>query len=214
MVCKEQTCWQLRVMLLKCSWQFYLLYFKPVHLEGRLWVNPHVNFLSPDTMPSTWQVACKYLLNIWILKSISVFCSLYTLQLCDPLHKFLFMKNVQFWVWQHQSPKWSMRAMGKAQVEWDSPEHVSHERPISIRPTHTPRLLVCAHLVVWLARGHNRSSSSSSTLSTWVLRFSLRRRMKGEQNSVSLSDCFWDYAFQMSLLSQAALGDILYRKGP
>lgn len=114
------------------------------------------------------------------------------------------------WVWQHQNLKRLMRARGKAQVEWDSPEHVSHERLISIGPTHTPRLLVCAHLVVWLARGHNHTSSS--TLSACVLRFSLRRRMKDEQNSVSLSDCFWDYAFQMSLLSQFALVDILYRK--
>lgn len=105
------------------------------------------------------------------------------------------MNNVQFWVWQHQNPKWSMRASGKAQVEWDSPEYVSHERLISIGPTHTPCLPVCAHLVVWLARGHNHTSSSSSTLSTCVLRFCLRRRMKDEQNSVSLSDFFWDYAF-------------------
>lgn len=149
-------------MPFRCSRQFYLLYFKPVHLEGRLWVNPHVNFLNPDTRPYTWQVTSKYLLNIWILKSISVFCSLYFPQLRDPLHTY--MNNVQFWVWQHQNPKRSMRASGKAQVERDSPEYVSHERLISIGPTHTPPLLVCSPCRLTCQRPHQQQQQHSAHL--------------------------------------------------
>lgn len=68
------------------SWERCLFkYSNFICFVSKLWIlkagseSNHFNLLGTDTMPYTWQVLNKYLSNIWILTSVLLSCSFYTL---------------------------------------------------------------------------------------------------------------------------------------